>query len=328
MWKTIITLVIGLIALALNLCSCKYVENITWTSSAGPVYRKGLVQFTYNSMFGLYGGIVWPLAGNNETDEVLYPENGKVANSGRTIAYTNGFTIGSELFIPAGRNNFQAQATLFKVNLDNHLTYQLASMHDPRIRPAVGYWPDGTIIVAGGYQSTVWDNLDTAEIYNPINNTWRYLPNLPFGRSAHASGIVIGSYFYLFGGADMPVRNNAHVRSYNHGIWRIDKAGTNWTQVGTFVEDNTGGAIVQVNDHAYYIGGHSLSYGYNDRVWRIDFPATGPVVANQMPNLMPERVNDIEATLCDPKTICVYGGENEDYSHSRTSNLIKYGRVH
>ena len=68
----------------------------------------------------------------------------------------------------------------FKLTPDIHGSYvngtwtTLASMHDTRLYGASQVMPDGNVFIAGAEYGT---GGNTAEVYNPVTNTWRLTPN-------------------------------------------------------------------------------------------------------------------------------------------------------
>eukprot|EP00326_Haptolina_ericina_P032202 CAMPEP_0181240202 /NCGR_PEP_ID=MMETSP1096-20121128/40388_1 /TAXON_ID=156174 ORGANISM="Chrysochromulina ericina, Strain CCMP281" /NCGR_SAMPLE_ID=MMETSP1096 /ASSEMBLY_ACC=CAM_ASM_000453 /LENGTH=454 /DNA_ID=CAMNT_0023336043 /DNA_START=27 /DNA_END=1393 /DNA_ORIENTATION=- len=59
--------------------------------------------------------------------------------------------------------------------------HQLASMHNPRHYFAGSFAPDGKLYVAGGFEWTA--QLSSAEVYDPVADKWRLLPDLGYASS-------------------------------------------------------------------------------------------------------------------------------------------------
>ncbi|KAH9607916.1 hypothetical protein KSS87_020490 [Heliosperma pusillum] len=55
---------------------------------------------------------------------------------------------------------------------------------------------EGKIIVAGGFTSCR-KSIALAEVYDPENNTWASIPNLPYTYNSACSGVVIGSKMHV-----------------------------------------------------------------------------------------------------------------------------------
>ena len=124
--------------------------------------------------------------------------------------------------------------------LGKWLTYPSVDIFDP----ATGLWtkatkmfqarrahtatllPDGTVLVAGGNTGGKNDGteagkqLATAELYDPLTNTWQKLPNLVTARTFHTAALIPGGAVLLFGGLDGSGSASRQVEGYFEGTWQ------------------------------------------------------------------------------------------------------------
>ncbi len=100
-------------------------------------------------------------------------------------------------------------------------------MHHPRRAHTATLLPDGKVLVAGGTTGGSSDGTDggtqlaTAEVYDPVGNTWTVLPShLVTARSFHTAALVPGGAVLLFGGLDGSGSASRKVEAYFEGTWQ------------------------------------------------------------------------------------------------------------
>jgi hypothetical protein len=102
-----------------------------------------------------------------------------------------------------------------------------AKLHHPRRAHTATLLPDGTVLVAGGSIGGKNDGteastqLATAELYDPLMDTWRVLPShLITARTFHTAALVPGGAVLLFGGLDGGGSASRQVEGYFEGTWQ------------------------------------------------------------------------------------------------------------
>lgn len=79
-------------------------------------------------------------------------------------------------------------------------TYETAGK--PRFEPIVAALTDGRVLVAGGFGDAA-ELGDTAELYDPVANTWTPLPDMPGARSAGSAVTLADGSVLLVGGGSV-----------------------------------------------------------------------------------------------------------------------------
>ena len=76
---------------------------------------------------------------------------------------------------------------------------QLADMHNSRLYYASAVLPDSRVFVAGGEYSDAGSDTDTAEVYDPLTDTWTSIGNPGWGEIGDASACVLADGRILAG---------------------------------------------------------------------------------------------------------------------------------
>ena len=141
-----------------------------------------------------------------------------VLADGRALAAGGGVDIGGQWFTYGTADIFDPATGLWT---------KAAKMHHPRRAHTATLLPDGTVLVAGGTTGGKDDGteagtqLASAEIYDPVANTWTELPSkLITARTFHSAALVPGGAVLLFGGLDGTGSASRQVEGYFEGTWQ------------------------------------------------------------------------------------------------------------
>lgn len=138
-----------------------------------------------------------------------------------------------------------------------------------------GFFFNGKIYVAGGRQGSLASNLRTLEVYDPMANIWKSLPNMPTARGGLAAAALDGC-LYVFGG-------EANTGTFNQNE-EFDPVTEMWRNLAPMPTARHGLGAVSFAGKIYVIGGG---------------PQPGLFVSNANEVFTPEttRVNESPATI-------------------------------
>ncbi|MGZ3455585.1 MAG: Kelch repeat-containing protein, partial [Polyangiales bacterium] len=101
---------------------------------------------------------------------------------------------------------------------------KVASMATPRAYHPAALLPDGRVLVSGGV-SSITDSAaaaySSAEIYDPVANTWSATGSMSVGRTKHTLTVVSGAVYAIGGdpSASSPSHSSAEKWSPSTGVW-------------------------------------------------------------------------------------------------------------
>ncbi len=137
---------------------------------------------------------------------------------GRVLAVGGGVDISGQWYTYGSADLLDPATGLWK---------KAAKLHHARRAHTATLLPDGTVLVAGGTTGGKDDGteagtqLDTAEIYDPLTDTWRVLAShLVTARTFHTAALVPGGAVLLFGGLDGSGSASRQVEGYFEGTWQ------------------------------------------------------------------------------------------------------------
>lgn len=320
---------------------------IEWKSTPGVFFGSGMAQ-GYRENHGLYvfGGIQYPGGEASKLYSLLGTQMTELTDTGYKRGYVKGFVRGDDFYIVSGRNNFLAEKSLLKINLDTYGVTELGAMNTGRLSEALGVFNDGRIIVGGGYtpsESAGYLNYsttnDSLEQYDPSTNVWTTLDvKMPEGRVTHTSGFVYENHFYVFGGYTPGNDNgggtngNPLQRDFKKGIWRLD--GSTWSKVGEMPIGLAGMDVAIWKHYAIIVGGHypvdpyvkdgvTFVYNYSDKQFVLDLN-NGQV--SELSTLLPIASNDVSLTIHGDDLYAI-GGEDYDPANSNKANITRIGKL-
>ena len=187
--------------------------------------------------------------------------------------------LGNFLFVAGGynRHSWCSSPAFYRFNPRNHSWATLTKMRMPRVTFCLCAGPSQLYALAGinhiiaeGMDQEVI--LDSVEVYDPEENIWNYLPNLPFGCFS-AAATVCKDTVYLTGGITNDPEDNVPT-SYVHAYMPQSEE---WVPRARMLVERQGHSITAYNDRLYVVGGHtqgedtmSFSQCYQQEVYDIE----------------------------------------------------------
>jgi hypothetical protein len=178
----------------------------------------------------------------------------------------------------------------------------VAPMSTPRLFHGVATGLDGRIYVIGGQNST--SLLNSAEVYDPIADTWISLPTMSTARDAVAVAADLQGRIYAIGGYNGQDLNTVEVYNPNTNAWISISPMATARRIAR--------AATGLDGRIYVIG------GWNDAIGVLDIGEVYDPIANAWTNLPPmsmARQGSAVAAGVDGR-IYVMGGEGGGYTNS------------
>ena len=252
---------------------------INEAQDAGSAWSSVMVMDISNRAFGCaaLGGKLYvaggddPVASFGTTRAAVYDP---ITNSWSTIASmdisrccTTTAALGGKLYAVGGSvaPSGYSTATAEVYDPSANSWQPIASMNTPRdgfVAVALG----GKLYAVGGrsFQAGVgYVNLATAEVYDPIDNSWNYIASMSVVRSSPPPcGVALGGKLYMAGGS-----TDAVTQSPIASVEVYDPIDNSWNYVAPMPVGRLGGGGASLGGKLYVIGGAtvaSLGFGTDD----------------------------------------------------------------
>src|SRR5581483_9647717 len=125
-----------------------------------------------------------------------------------------------------------------------------APMSSPRIYHTSTLLPDGKVLVVGGTGGAgLPQPVDSAEIYDPVSNTWSPAATLPGARSGHTATLLSNGKVLVAGGW----MDSSGAPASNGFIY--DQVADAWVATGSFVDARSGHTATLLSDGRVLICG-------------------------------------------------------------------------
>jgi N-acetylneuraminic acid mutarotase len=104
---------------------------------------------------------------------------------------------------------------------------------------AQGAAVNGKLYLFGGYINTTYTPTRRADVYNPTNNTWTRIKDLPKGLT-HSGTAVDGTHIYLAGG--YPAKSTGGQSFATTDVWKYNVETNTWSSMPPLPEARGSGA--------------------------------------------------------------------------------------
>jgi len=184
-----------------------------------------------------------------------------------------------------------------------------ASMPQERESHTATILPNGTILVAGGYNYNTGETLNSAFIYNPNADTWKAIGNMLTARSFHAAAILPNGSVLVAGGYDSEGNILSSAELY-------DSATGSWTATGSLLSARFYHALTLLSDGRVLVsGGRSTNVLSSAEIYDI---ATGSWT---LVNFMSQARYSHTSTLLANGKVLVTGGVNIDGNNIASAEI-------
>lgn len=193
-----------------------------------------------------------------------------------------------------------------------------ASMAQPRWGQSATTLADGRILVAGGRSSPIGFEpervLASAEIYDPVRNTWAPAAPMHVGRVLHAAGVLSSGEVIVAGGH---TQDPSNIHSATATAELYDPRADTWTTTGHMNAPREEGGSLVLDDGTFLMAG-----GGQQASAEIYHPSTGTWVLTQ-----PMRTihDDAQLTKLSTGDVLIAGGftlGSDSYHNTATAELF------
>jgi len=263
-------------------------DSITPDSDEAKIGNTGAL---VNGKLYLIGGN--DLNGDNETVKYYDIEKGEWvygANLPKTIYYSKAIVFGDYIGILGGfDDDGNTLSDVYAYDTKNDQIIELASMNEKRVAPAICTFKN-KVYVFGGWNGN--DVVDTAEVYDVNEDSWKYISKLPGQWIAGECVNVNDEYILLFGGVDGDFNAINVIAKYYPDEDKYEVYENTIYQNILSRFSLAGKHLVKVDNELYYFGGyHYYLYGtYTSE--KIELPK----VEEKMDNDIKEPIDDNTTT--------------------------------
>ncbi len=154
----------------------------------------------------------------------------------------------------------------------------------------------GKLYAFGGYINTTYTPTPRSDAYNPANNTWTRIKDLPKGLT-HAGTAVDGKNIYIAGG--YPAKSTGGQRFATRDVWKYNVDTNTYTALPLLPAARGGGALELLGRELHFFGGSDSNRADRGEHWALNLDTVGTANAtwNQKASLPNPRNHLGDATL-------------------------------
>lgn len=176
---------------------------------------------------------------------------------------------------------------------------------------------DGKLYVFGGFiksSDNPFKPISRSDVYNPANNTWRQIADLPTPLT-HTATAVDGRNIYLAGG--YPGKPTGGQRYATKAVWRYNVDTNTWLAMPTLPEARGSGALALLGRKLHFFGGSDINRLDKGTHWVLSLGSTSWTSAAPLPSPR----NHLGDAVLDGKIYAIAGQRGQD-SNSVTSTSV------
>ncbi|BAC91316.1 gll3375 [Gloeobacter violaceus PCC 7421] len=147
---------------------------------------------------------------------------------------------------------------------------------------AQGAMVAGKLYVFGGYTDTTFKPSVRSDLYDPADNTWKQIANLPIS-TTHAGTAVVGTDVYLAGG--YIGKENGGQTFATTNVWKYNVNSNTWSALPPLPQARGSGALVVLGARLHFFGGADINRKDKGEHWYLPLNGgTGWTSAASLPN--------------------------------------------
>ena len=187
-----------------------------------------------------------------------------------------------KILVAGGRSNATSGwATAELYDTDNDIWKPAAAMNIARYKHTATLLKDGKVLVTGGLkEGNVSITLATAELYDPVADSWKLIENMNRPRAKHTATLLPDDKVLVVGGGYFGTDNTAEIYDPDTGRWELTETMENSRTEGhTAVLLNNGNVLVsggKSNPSVFAVQATAELYDPNARMWRSTGSMKGP----------------------------------------------------
>lgn len=121
---------------------------------------------------------------------------------------------------------------------------------------APGIVADGKLYVFGGYIDTTYTPTKRADVYDPVNDTWTRITDLPKGIT-HSGITVDGKDIYIAGG--YPAKSTGGQMFATRDVWKYNVDMNTWSAMPPLPQARGSGALEILGRELHFFGGSDIN---------------------------------------------------------------------
>jgi N-acetylneuraminic acid mutarotase len=178
---------------------------------------------------------------------------------------------------------------------------------------APGVVADRKLYVFGGYIDTTYTPTRRADVYNPVNNTWTRITDLPKGLT-HSGTAVDGKDIYIAGG--YPAKPASGQIFATRDVWKYNVDTNTWTAMPPLPQARGSGALERLGRKLHFFGGSDINRADKGDHWILALDSgTGWTPAAPLPNPR----NHLADAVLDGKLYAIGGQRGQNHAGTQAS---------
>lgn len=167
---------------------------------------------------------------------------------------------------------------------------------------------DGKLYVFGGYINTTYTPTRRVDVYNPINNTWTRIADLPIGLT-HSGTAVDGKNIYLAGG--YPAKLTGGQSFTTQDVWKYNVETNTWSSMPPLPEARGSGGLEILNRQLHFFGGSDIKRADKRDHWKLSLNGgTRWISATSLPSVR----NHMGEAVVDGKLYAIGGQVTQEHT--------------
>lgn len=155
---------------------------------------------------------------------------------------------------------------------------------------AAGALLNGKLYVFGGYTNdgTLIPNL-RSDVYDPVENTWTQIANMPKPGCTHAGTQAYGGKYVYFAGGYCGPGGGANQTFATTAVWRYNADTNSWLAMPSLPEARAAGALAELGGKLHFFGGADINRKDKAEHWVLSLNAINQGWTSAAPLLTPRN---------------------------------------
>lgn len=242
-----------------------------------------------------------------------------VADGKLTVSNAAGAVNNKICFIEIGESMITATPTPNPTTPLGTLKWKSAAYHMPRTELMKAVVND-KLYLLGGYINNKYLSVARMDVYDPANNTWAQLPDMPV-KISHAGVAYDSRYIYMAGGYTVNAAGTKQVFGMKNA-YRFDTQTNKWETLPSLPVYRGAGSMVLVGRTLYYMGGFDQNMGDQSGIYTLNLDNLSAGWAQK--GNMPGANNHFALILLNNKVYSIGGQTGNDATAVFKNSVFSY----
>ena len=234
--------------------------------------------------------------------------------------------VGNDYRLPEGTNtelNIDIASTTSSLSPGTKINWSTVAPVPVGRVEAMSAVVDGKLYVFGGFVNSSFNPTNRSDVYNPVNNTWTQIADLP-KHLTHVGTAVDGKDIYFAGGyigKSTPENPNYGGQIFaTTDVWKYNVDTNSWLAVPPLPEARGSGQLAVLNRQLHFFGGVDITRADRGEHWILSLDNIGAGWTKAA--LMPNPRSHMAGVVIGGKIYAIGGQHNTD------EKLVTQNSVH